>query len=253
MEIKEESAVIKAIRDIVVDGDHSYDIAGFINRENEIYPLGTDTKVLSTVFELIARPLIVKVAEEHGYIVTEPTVQNHYPDFTLVPKEGNLQDPKGCIALDIKTTYRRPNQKRFAYTLGGYTSFIKAETPTKNIVFPFSSYDSHWVIGFVYTRVAEKKAADAKLYQVSEIEQIASPYEDVKVFVQEKWRIAGDAAGSGNTTNIGSIYGTYEDFVAGKGIFENEEEFLSYWRGYGKTKSVRSYSRIVEYRALKKD
>ncbi len=50
--------------------------------------------------------------------------------------------------------------------------------------------------------------------------------------MQEKWRIAGDKAGSGNTANIGSINGTIEDFIEGKGAFASEEEFLQYWRGY---------------------
>lgn len=248
-----EPKIIAEIRNDIVNGGHSYDIAGFINGEKKIYPLGTDTKVLSTVFELIVRPLIVAVAEKHGYTVTEPMVQNHYPDFTLVPNGlAPGRQPGGCIALDIKTTYRRPGQKRFLYTLGGYTSFIKVETPTKNIVFPFSSYDSHWVIGFVYTRVAEKKAVEAKLFEVDDIGSIVSPYRDVQVFLQEKWRIAGDAAGSGNTRNIGSINGTFEDFVAGNGVFENEEEFLTYWRGYGTTKATRSYNRVAEYRAIRK-
>jgi hypothetical protein len=247
-----EPEIITALRHVIVDGGHSYDIAGFINRKEEIYPLGTDTKVLSTVFELIVRPLVVAVAHEHGYTVAEPLVQNHYPDFTLVPLGASQNNPKGCIALDIKTTYRRPGN-RFGYTLGGYTSFIRVETPSKNIVFPFDSYHSHWVIGFVYTRVAEKKAAEAKLFSVPEMDLIASPYKDVAVFVQEKWRISGDAAGSGNTTNIGSIYGTLEEFVEGKGVFESEAEFLAYWRGYGKTAAARTYSRVVQYRAIKKD
>jgi len=34
------------------------------------------------------------------------------------------------------------------------------------------------------------------------------PLEAVDVFVQEKWRISGDHAVSGNTTNIGSINGS---------------------------------------------
>ena len=32
-------------------------------------------------------------------------------------------------------------------------------------------------------------------------------FDDVRVFVQEEWRISSDKAGSGNTTNIGSIRG----------------------------------------------
>ncbi len=59
--------------------------------------------------------------------------------------------------------------------------------------------------------------------------------------MQEKWRIAGDRAGSGNTANIGSIGGTIVDFSAGNGIFDSEAEFLEYWRGYKHTEWEREY------------
>ena len=61
---------------------------------------------------------------------------------------------------------------------------------------------------------------------------IPLPFDNVRVFMQEKWRIAGDKVGSGNTANIGSINGTIEDFIEGKSAFTSEEEFLQYWRGY---------------------
>lgn len=243
-----QEKLIEALGAAFVEQPPSFDIVGFITRDADIYPLGTDTKVLSTVFELLVRPLIVKIANEHGYTVVEPTVQNHYPDFTLIPTSGE----KAYVALDIKTTYRRNKGERFGYTLGGYTSFIKEETPTKNIVFPFGDYAAHWVIGFVYTRVAEKKAAAAKLFKIDQMKEIVSPYEDVELFFQEKWRVAGDYAGSGNTTNIGSIFGTLEDFKKGNGPFTSEQEYLDYWRSYGRTSAVRTYSNIKQFRAQRK-
>jgi ribosomal protein L20A (L18A) len=222
---------------------------GFINSTGTIFPLGSDTKVLSTVFELASRPTIVELAEKWGYIVEEPVSQNHYPDFTLIPKGGE----KKYIAIDIKTTYRRERSKNLGFTLGGYTSFIREENPTKNIVYPFDNYSEHWVAGFIYSRVASKKAAEARTYTVEQIKEISPPYKDVEVFLQHKWKIAGDAAGSGNTTNIGSIIADLDTFRGGTGIFQDEEEFLTYWRGYGRTKGTRTYSRIGEFRALKKD
>lgn len=73
----------------------------------------------------------------------------------------------------------------------------------------------------------------------------------VDVFIQEKWRIASGHAGSGNTTNIGSIEGTLKDFAEGRGDFRSEEEFLAYWRGYERTSAEREgvYSNIEEFRA----
>ena len=87
--------------------------------------------------------------------------------------------------------------------------------------------------------------------QVSSLNEIVSPYDDVELFVQEKWRVAGDSAGSGNTTNIGSVSATLEEFREGKGIFQSEDEFLEYWRGYGRTNAERKYKNITDFRKLK--
>lgn len=225
-----------------------YNICGVISTEKKVYPVGSDTKVLSTIFELFSRPIIQQFADENGYILIEPTVQNHYPDFTLQKSENDMEK----IAIDVKTTYiDKPGQK-FSYTLGGYTSFIRSNA--KNIVYPFDQYKEHWVMGFVYTRVALKKSAEHKIYNANEISKIPLPYKDVKTFFQEKWKISGDKAGSGNTTNIGSIRGKVEDFIAGNGPFESEDEFLDYWRNYERTAGERKnkYSDINGYRKWRK-
>lgn len=86
------------------------------------------------------------------------------------------------------------------------------------------------------------------------LNQIPIPFDDVEVFMQEKWRIAGDRAGSGNTANIGSIDGSITEFSAGNGVFDSEEEFLKYWRGYKRTERERrsSYSNIHEFRSKRR-
>ena len=93
-----------------------------------------------------------------------------------------------------------------------------------NIVFPYDEYAAHWVIGFVYRRVAVDAGAANRMYTISELAQVPVPFADVAVFVSEKWRIAGDRAGSGNTANIGSITGTLSDFQQGNGVFQLESE-----------------------------
>lgn len=217
-----------------------YDVCGIIDRSGSVYPLGSDTKVLSTIFELVSRPAVYSAATALGLEVIEPVSQNHYPDFTLCTG----LNCKSKIAVDVKTTYRRKNEDLFGYTLGGYTSFIRK--PQKNIVFHFDDYIDHWVIGFVYNRVAKKKAGMEHMYRVGQLKDIPLPFSNVDWFVQEKWRISSGRPGSGNTTNIGSINGTLEDFRAGCGPFASEAEFLEYWRGYGA-----GYSTIGQYRALK--
>ena len=222
--------------------DTDYTIVGILTREHTIYPLGTDTKVLSTVFESFARPIVYRIAGAHGFDVWEPEVQNSYPDFTLL----RSPDDPAKIAVDVKTTYADRPDAKIKFTLGGYTSFLRKET--KNIEFPYSQYAKHWIIGYVYRRTFPTERRH--LYALDDIDHVPPPYQGVDVFVQEKWRIAGDKAGSGNTTNIGSIRGTVADFKAGNGVFTSYEEYLDYWRNYGVTAAARKgrFKNIVEYR-----
>lgn len=238
------------IKDVLLEEldklSESYAVCGIVDQSGCVYPLGADTKVLSTIFELVSRPAVYAAARTLGYEVVEPTVQNHYPDFTF---HRGLNEG-GKIAIDVKTTYRLKDDDKFSYTLGGYTSFIRNER--KNIVFPFSHYSEHWVIGFVYNRIAEKKAGAEHRYDMGQIGDIPLPFDNVELFVQEKWRISSDRAGSGNTTNIGSLNGTIEDFREGRGPFTSEDEFLEYWRSYGRTKDARTdFSNIEGFRRFK--
>lgn len=226
----------------------AYSVCGIVDKKGRVYPLGADTKVLSTIFELVSRPAVYSTAKILGYECIEPKVQNHYPDFTF-QKKSTLG---GKIAIDVKTTYRRHDGDRFSYTLGGYTSFIRKGNETKNIVFPFDQYTEHWIIGFVYNRIGNKKAQSKHLYSINQLSDIPLPFNNVEFFVQEKWRISSDRAGSGNTTNIGSINGTIKEFREGTGPFESEAEFLNYWRLYGRTKADRiNFSNLKEFRSLK--
>lgn len=113
----------------------TYKIQGVIADDRRIYPLGTDTKVLGSIFELVTRPLIYEIAKEYGLQVREPRAQNIYPDFTLMVDEHDVRK----IAVDVKTTYREGNRK-VSFTLGGYNSFIReklkqriSSSPTTNM------------------------------------------------------------------------------------------------------------------------
>lgn len=227
---------------------NKYNICGVVTNDGLVYPLGSDTKVLSTIFELVTKPIIVKLARENGLIVVEPAAQNHYPDFTIMYGESDMQK----IAVDVKTTYVENVGDSFGFTLGSYTSFIRG-SGNKNIVYPFNQYSQHWVVGYVYKRVAAKKSAACITYNLANLGHIAPPYEEVQVFVQEKWRIASDKAGSGNTTNIGSISGVLSDFENGNTPFQSEEEFLEYWQNYGRTAEERDgkFKNIQEFRKWK--
>lgn len=241
------------MRDFILNAleevQNGYSLCGVVDRRGRVYPLGSDTKVVSTLFEIVVRQAVKAYAQSASLQLVEPTKQNHYPDFTLMRNEQDSNK----IALDVKTTYRKEGQSRFRYTLGSYTSYIRPETEGKNIVFPYSQYREHWIIGFVYKRIEDKWETSGRIYSFKTLGQIPVPFDDVEVFMQEKWRIAGDRAGSGNTANIGSIGGTISDFSTGNGVFASESEFLEYWQGYKRTERERrsAYSNIQEFRAGK--
>lgn len=76
---------------------------GFAFRDETIYPIGYDTKLLGRIFEMLTEPLLKEIADDFGFTLTTPDKQNYYPDFVLTPQneEGNR------IAVDVKSTYRK--------------------------------------------------------------------------------------------------------------------------------------------------
>lgn len=229
----------------------SFEIAGLLMRNDRLYPFNTDTKVLSTIFEIVVRPLVYEIAAEHGLQVYEPEQQNFYPDFTLMQDKHD----KRKTAVDVKSTYRHfrsDGSWTASFTLGSYTSFLRNET--KNIAFPYSDYQTEYVIGFVYSRTT--LSSGECTYSLSNRAAVPCPFTDVEHFVQEKYRIAGWTPGSGNTTNIGSIVGSSTgDFAAGRGPFADfgEEVFKDYWRNYTPRRQGRLYSNLEEYLEWKQE
>jgi hypothetical protein len=69
--------------------------------------------------------------------------------------------------------------------------------------------------------------------------------------LQEKWRIAGDHPGSGNTKNIGSVR-DIDKLVAGQGPFSvyGEAVFTDYWMNYLTNDMARAIESSVPYRNL---
>ena len=211
----------------VADLGITWEAKGFYGSDGRVYPFGTDSKVLSTVFEAFCAPLVFGIAKRHDYEVASAK-QTVYPDFTLTP-EGTTADR---IAIDIKTTYQATETSKIKFTLGSYTSFLR--NGTKNILFPYSQYCAHWVIGFVYRR---RGGVPSKVYEIHEPEDMLCPYEDVRYFIQEKHKIAGTSPGSGNTTNIGSFpTRNIQDLREGSGPFAKtgEKVFEDYWRNYSR-------------------
>ena len=74
---------------------------------------------------------------------------------------------------------------------------------------------------------------------MEKLQSIASVVRDFELFACEKWELASDRAGSGNTANIGGIQ-NIEDIKNGNGVFVNlgEAVFDEYWMNHGKLKVI---------------
>jgi hypothetical protein len=203
--------------------------------------------VLSKVIELMMFPILYRFAVEQGFTVTLASHQNHYPDLTLTAADGTR------FAIDIKTTYRTGVATINGMTLGTYTGYFRNRTGTKNITFPYNSYSAHLVLGIIYTRTSA--IDEQRVYGLEQLEQIPSVSRDFEFFIQEKYRIASDRPGSGNTSNIGSVV-DYTALINGQGLFAllDEAIFDDYWMFY-MTRSMAqgqpAYTNLTQYRAYK--
>jgi hypothetical protein len=233
-----------------------WSIKGFIDIYKNLYTISADTKIVSKILEIHIFPRILQFAEDYGYKIILAEKQNWYPDITFVDKT----DDEIKFALDLKTTYRK-DDKTAGFTLGSHSGYFVDRNEKKNIQFPYNDYLGHYCLGIVYTRVGteddladteilkvnelkeeedEDPVTDRKVTPVSELKAITSVIKDFDFLVAEKWKIASDTRGSGNTANIGSIV-DLEDLKAERGVFSNlgEEWFDEYWMNYGYLTMVR--------------
>ncbi|MGN1381807.1 MAG: type II restriction endonuclease, partial [Eubacterium sp.] len=175
----------------------SFDAYGILDSNDMIHTLGTDSKIIGRIFEMITEPVLRKIADRHNLQLKTPEAQTVYPDFVLME---NAQSKKK-IAIDVKTTYVDTPNSTIKFTLGSFGSYMRNNT--KNIEYEYTDYIKHYVIGFVYQR--NDLAQESRVYNFADRNQITFPYKNVRYFIQEKYKIAGDKPGSGNTENIGSF------------------------------------------------
>lgn len=113
-------------------------------------------------------------------------------------------------------------------------------------------------MGIIYNRVRGAAIDETKVHNLSDLQSITSVIGDFHFFIAEKWRIASDKSGSGNTVNIGSI-NNIQDIINGNGMFSQlgEEWFDDYWMNYrkitipdgkGGTKKISNLKEFVNYR-----
>lgn len=226
-------------------------VKGFIDIYKNIYTISADTKVVSKIIELYIFPKILEFASNYDLEIELTKEQNYYPDITFRDKEGNL------FAVDLKSSYRKDSMHINGMTLGAFTGYFRDRNSTKNITHPYNSYKAHIVLGVIYDTV--EGVDERKSYSLDELDKIVSVIKNFQFFVQEKWKIAIDRPGSGNTKNIGSV-NKIDDLVNGKGAFSElgEDIFNDYWMYYLTHDMARTaelpkpyYTNLAEYKKFK--
>lgn len=220
-------------------------IKGFIDTYRNIYTISADTKVISKLIELMLFPLISEFAQRYDYELHLAEHQNHYPDVTFIGSGGEM------IAFDLKSTYRASRRSVSGLTLGSFTGYFRERGSTKNISFPYHEYRHHYVLGIIYSRNKER-IDEQSIFELEGLQNIQSVAHDFDTLLHEKWRIASDKPGSGNTKNIGSIK-NIKDLVNGNGVFATlgEQTFNHYWRNYLTKDMARAIESCVPYKNLK--
>lgn len=247
---------VASLDEHVSTDDGQWSIKGFIDICRNIYTISSDTKIISKILEIHLFPRILSFAEKTGYHLVLAEHQNYYPDISFV--HANNQSIK--FAVDFKTTYRLPDYPEFCngFTLGSHGQYFIDRESSKNIQFPYGQYQGHLCLGIIYSRHTEAEVDETRTYRFEELQSISSVIKDFKFFIAEKWRIASDKSGSGNTANIGSI-NKISDIISGQGMFSNlgEKWFDDYWMNYGKititeddgkTKQIRNLKDFIAYR-----
>lgn len=244
------------LRGFIATGDE-WTIRGFIDIFKNIYTISSDTKIVSKILELHLFPHFLTFAEKIGYDIELATYQNWYPDLTFVSKKNRQIK----FAVDLKTTYRDEEYPGFCngFTLGSHGEYFVERTSTKNIQYPYDEYSGHFCLGIIYSRAVRDKNEELHIYSIDEIETIPAVIKDFLFFAEEKWKIASDKGGSGNTANIGSIQ-KIDDILNGNGVFAKagEELFDDYWANFGKMevlvngkrKKLSSFDEYLKYRGL---
>ncbi|MDR1403729.1 MAG: EcoRV family type II restriction endonuclease [Tannerellaceae bacterium] len=238
------------LRQYVATETGEWSVKGFIDVYKNIYTISSDTKIISKILEIHTFPQIIQFAKKTGYNIILAEQQNYYPDLTFV----NRQDERIKFAVDLKTTYRKKSGIA-SFTLGSHGVYFKERDKQKNIQFPYNQYAGHFCLGIIYTR-ADLDISETEIYCVQELQEkhettvvkvgereattvenlksITSVIKNFDFFAAEKWKIASDKQGSGNTANIGCTLNP-EDLKAENGIFSRlgEEWFDEYWMNFG--------------------
>jgi hypothetical protein len=201
-EVEEINEIMNKICDITIDDEFC------INNNGINYKLGNDSKIISKIYEIIIIDKLKGLLTAKGFQYIENDIQNKYPDFIIVSKS---QEEK-YYAIDVKSTYIKTKTDINGFTLGTYKGYFKNRESKNSIVKPYNNFMKHFCICVIYSRIGSKIPVK-------------------HIIVREKWEIARNGTGSGNTCNIGSIK-SLRDLLENKPFFENDDAFNAFWLRY---------------------
>ena len=246
----------KKLNDYISTKDGQWSVKGFIDSYKNVYTISNDTKIVSKILEIHLFPEILRFAKEIGYKIILAEHQNYYPDVTF----EKIDNPKIKFAVDFKTTYRNPKKPYLCngFTLGSHGKYFEDRSSTKNIQFPYKDYLGHFCLGIIYDRNESATIDETKKVKIEELDTITSVISNFDFFAVEKYKIASDKGGSGNTANIGSI-NHIDDIKNGRGMFSclGEKWFDDYWMNFnkiiitdenGNSKKINNLKDFVKYR-----
>lgn len=113
------------------------------------------------------------------------------------------------------------------------------------------------MLGVIYTQI--KGIDERRVYDIGQLADIPAVARDFDFFLHEKYRIAADRPGSGNTRNIGSTV-FEERLINGTGVFASlgADVFDDYWMNYRTMADARAegmeyppYRNLHEYKRYK--
>jgi len=188
--LKKLKEFAKTLTTYVSTNSGEWSVKGFIDIEEQVYTISSDSKILSKILEIQLFPKFKEFAKENGYNIVLAEMQNWYPDLSFV----NIKNPDIKFAIDIKTTYRLEDYDGFCngFTLGSHGEYFRKRTSTKNIQFPYSEYTSHLCLGILYTRALSTDIDETEILKLSELSTITSVIKDLEFFAEEKWKISSD-------------------------------------------------------------
>jgi len=196
-----------------------WDIVGIIDREEDIYPLPKESRVVTSIIENKALKLLQKLCDDHDAELIPADHTRQYPDSTL--KGGIFDDLK--IAFDIKTGRIKKNKEtrlNSSLTIGSYAGyFIHPNEKRQGCREPYGDFDRHWIAAYLYDWRPSENTED--MVKIREL------------IVKPKWKLASKSSGTGTTKHIGSVTNINE-LKNGVGSFKCKEDFERYWREKGR-------------------